>query len=88
MSDTLTTARSRPTRDDRRDINFPNGKKLRPRVRIAEDVGVCEKTLARMNPPTTYVGGVAYCNPDDVLKIISDSLTQKNQPPKKRRRAP
>jgi hypothetical protein len=94
MSDTLTrntadllrsTPRPRPTRYTRPDIILPNGKKLRPRVRIAEDAGVCEKTLARMNLPTIYWGGVAYGDPDDMLKEIGDSLKRKNQPHKRRR---
>jgi hypothetical protein len=85
MSDTLTTRRPRPTRHTRPDIILPNGKILRPRVRIAEEAGLCEKTVARMNLPTTYVGGVAYGIPDDMLKTIGDSLKSKNQPPKKRR---
>jgi hypothetical protein len=86
MSDTLTAPRPRLTRDTRRDIILPNGKKIRPRARIAADVGVCEKTLARMNPATTYWGGVAHCDPDDILKMIGDGLKSKNQPPKRRAR--
>jgi len=85
MSDTLTTPRPRPTRDTRPDITLPNGTILQPRVRIAARAGVCEKTLARMNLPTTYIGGVAYGDPDDMLKEIGASLKRKNQPPKRRR---
>jgi hypothetical protein len=86
MSDTLTAPRPpRLTRDTRPDIILPNGKILRPRARIAKELAVCEKTLARMNLPTTYVAGVAYGVVDDAPKAISDSLKQKNQPPKKRR---
>jgi hypothetical protein len=87
MSDTTLTPQSRATyrRELRPDITLPNGKVLRPRVRVATDLNVSERTIARMNVPTTYVGNISYIDVEATLKIIGDTLVRRNQPPKRRR---
>ncbi|THD58767.1 MAG: hypothetical protein E7813_25770 [Bradyrhizobium sp.] len=77
----------RLTRDTRPDITLPNGKLIKPRVRIAKENGLCEKTVQRMNPETVFVGGVAYCDPVEVLEMIGGNLNRRNAPPKRRRRS-
>jgi hypothetical protein len=84
MTENLTT-RPRPTRDTRPDIKLSNSKTIKPRIRVATDVGLCEKTVQRMNAATTYVGNVAYVDPDEILKIIASSVKRRNQPAKRRR---
>jgi hypothetical protein len=75
------------TRETRPDIPLPNGTKLKPRARVADELGVSERTIRRMNAETTFVGNVAYVNPDSVLQRIADTLKRRNQPPARRRRS-
>lgn len=78
---------SRSTRDTRPDITMPDGRVLTPRARRAEEVGIAERTLARKNPETTYIGGVAYVDRDFSLRDIVGKLKRRNQPPKHKRAA-
>jgi hypothetical protein len=64
---------------------LPNGRTLTPRARLAKKVKVAERTIARLNSPTTYIGGVAYVDHDATLLDIVGKLERRNQPPKKRR---
>lgn len=86
MSDPAIT--SRLTRDSRPDITLPNGRILTPRARLAKEVGVAEKTIARKNSATVYVGGVAYVDRDSALNDIAKGLRRRNEPAKKRRGPP
>jgi hypothetical protein len=79
------TSTSRPTRDDRPDIRLPDGRVLTPRARAAKQVGVAERTMARRNPPTTYIGGVAYVDRDSTLADLANGLRRRNEPMKRRR---
>jgi hypothetical protein len=87
MSVTLTAPqpRSRLTRDTRPDIQLPNGKKLQPRFRFAEELGLSERTVKRMNLATTYIGNVAYVETEASLLVIADTLKRRNQPQRRRR---
>jgi hypothetical protein len=73
-------------REDRPSITLPNGKVLEPRVKFAGDVGLSEKTVRRMNLPTTYIGCVAYIDRDEALKQIGACVKRRNEPPARRRR--
>jgi hypothetical protein len=43
-------------------------------------LNVCDKTVQRMNLPTTYVGGVAYVDRDASLEIIGAGVRPRLQP--------
>lgn len=65
-------------------IKIP-GDVLMPRKDFARTViGVCERTAARLNLPTTYVGGVAFVARDASLKLVADLVQRRNQPAKRR----
>jgi hypothetical protein len=69
-------------------IKLPSGEDLVPRSDFAEhEIGVAEKTLKRLNLPTTYVGGKAYVARIASLQIVADSVRRRNQPPQRRRGA-
>ena len=84
MSDDLNIS-SRPTRDSRPDITMPDGSVRTPRARLAKQVHLSERTIARLNTPTTYVGGCAYVDPAITLLDIAGKLQRRNAPPNKRR---
>jgi len=46
---------------------------------------MCDKTAARMNLPTTYIGGVAYVARGESLKIVAARVRRRNEPPTRRR---
>jgi hypothetical protein len=66
-------------------IALPDGEVLVPRRKFAEDLGISERTLSRLDLPTTFVGGIAYCKQKAGLKIIGDSAQRRNRPQKRRR---
>lgn len=72
-------------RHTRPDILLPDGRTLTPRASLAAEVGVCDATVRRMNPPTTFIGCVAYVDRDGTLQLIGASVNRRNQPPKRRR---
>ena len=75
------------TRQSRQDIRLPDGEVLTPREQFARnEMGVCERTAARMNLPTTYVGGVAYVARNASLKILANTVHRPNEPPRRRHR--
>lgn len=85
-TNTLTTPRPpRLTRETRPDITLPSGKTIKPRVRVARENGLCEKSVQRMNPETVFVGGVAYVDPNEILKMISGKLKRRRQLPNRHR---
>ena len=68
------------------EIKLPDGEVLKPRRDFAHNViGVCERSAARMNLPTTYIGGVAYVAENASLKIVADLVQRRNQPAKRHR---
>jgi hypothetical protein len=71
--------------EDRPSITLPNGKVLEPRVRFAAAIGCAEKTVIRMNLPTTYIACVAYIDRDEGLKQIGARVKRRNEPPRRRR---
>jgi hypothetical protein len=86
MSDTVSPRRVSPL--DRPDIILPNGKVLAPRAKFARDyLSVHDKTVARMNLPTTYVGGVAHVDRDASLEMIGDGVRSRKQPTKQKKSA-
>jgi hypothetical protein len=58
---------------------------LEPRTDFADDINVCEKTVQRMNLPTTYIGGKAYVKRNASLQIVADKVQRRNQPTLKHR---
>ena len=77
--------RARQTRDTRPDIILP-GEILRPRARFArENVYTCEKSVARMNLPTSYIGGIAHIAVNAAMKIYAERIKRRNEPVKHRR---
>jgi hypothetical protein len=75
---------SRPTAT-RPDIVLANGRVLRPRDRFASELQIHPRTLARMNPATTRIGGIAYVDVASTLADIAAGLRRRNEPVKRRR---
>lgn len=75
---------TRPSRP-RPDITLPDGRVLTPRARLAEEVGISDRTAARKNPETTYVSGVAYVDRASGLQDIVGKLRRRNQPARHKR---
>jgi len=82
---TLAPPRPRMRREDRPSITLPDGTVLDPRAKFAGDVGLSEKTVTRMNVPTTYIGNVAYVDRFASLKQIGAHVKRRNEPPVRRR---
>jgi hypothetical protein len=78
--------RKGPRRENRHPISLPGGDMLVPRRDFAEEIGVSERTLIRLNLPTVYVGGVAHVTRDGSLAVIASGVHRRNQPPVRRRR--
>ena len=77
----------RLTKDDRPDIELPDGRILTPRVRLASELKVHEKTLTRRNPETVYIAGVAFVERSSVLNDFAHGLHRRNEPPRRRQRS-
>lgn len=62
---------------------------LMPRREFAKDtLGVTDKTAARMNLPTTYIGNVAHVLKNASLRVIASRVRRPNQrQPRKSARA-
>jgi hypothetical protein len=84
MSNTSTTdvlaGKKRRGPQPRRRIGLPDGDYLQPRVEFAAEIGVSDRTCARMNLPTTYVGAVAYIAHDASMAIIANGIRRPRQP--------
>jgi hypothetical protein len=88
MSD-ISTETAAPTKrrgpQPRRRIELPDGDYLQPRAEFADsELGVCDRTAARMNLPTTYIGNVAYVRHNASLQVIAERVRRRNEPPKRR----
>lgn len=82
---TLTTDPPRRRPHLRRHIDIGDDV-LMPRAEFAQEIlGVSDKTAARMNLPTTYIGNVAHVLKNASLKIVADRVRRRNQPPTRRR---
>jgi hypothetical protein len=68
------------SRRQRPEIPLPDGEVLTPRKVFADKVAVCEKTIVRLNVPTTLIGGVAYVKQNASLQILGDRAQRRNQP--------
>ncbi len=65
----------------RRRIDLPDGDYLEPRAEFAGNtLGVSDRTAARLNLPTTYVGGLAYVPHGASLAIIAGDVRRPRQP--------
>jgi hypothetical protein len=71
----------------RRRIPLPNGDYLEPRTEFAAELGVTDRTAARLNLPTTYIGNVAYIAHNASMAIIAGGIRRPNQPQPSNRRA-
>jgi hypothetical protein len=81
MTDLTSTAARRPH------IELPDGDILEPRREFARlRLGVSDKTVQRMNLPTTYIGNVAYVARYASLRVLSERLRRRNQPQRRRGR--
>ena len=69
----------------RPDIVLPDGRVLKPRLKIADELGISERTVRRMNANTTFVGNVAYVDESSVLQLIADTIERRNKPRRGRR---
>jgi hypothetical protein len=52
-----------------------------------EDLGVCDRTAARMNLPTVYIGGLAYILRYASLKQIAATARRRHEPQSRRARS-
>lgn len=84
----MSTPENMPYRRARRVIEL-DGDSLKPRRDYAaEDLGgVCERTVKRMDLPTTYVAGIAHIAVNAARKVIASRIRQRHQPKKRRGRA-
>jgi hypothetical protein len=73
----------------RPDIQLADGSDvLTPRAKFARDeLHISDRTAARMNLPTTYIGGVAHVLRKASLRIVAERVRQRNPEPRRRRRA-
>jgi hypothetical protein len=69
----------------RRRIDLPSGDYLEPRSTFAVGIGVHDRTAARMNLPTTYIGSVAYVPHNESLNVVAARVQRRNKPPRRRR---
>jgi hypothetical protein len=53
---------------------------LEPRADFAKKLQVSDRTAARMNLPTTYIGNVAYIARNASLKIVAARVRRANPP--------
>ena len=81
----IVASKKRRSPQPRHRIDLPNGEFLQPRRDFAAEIGVVDKTCARMNLPTTYVGNVAYVAHNASLNILAERVQRRNQPPERRR---
>jgi hypothetical protein len=91
MSDTtaeVLAGRKRRGPQPRRRIDLPDGDYLEPRTEFADSIGVHDRTAARMNLPTTYVGAIAYVQHDASLRLLAAGIRQDRPPALKQRRRP
>ena len=93
MSDTSITVdalgRRRRGLQPRRRIELPDGDTLIPRAELAGELGISDRTAARLKLPTTYIGNVAYVAHGASMAIIAAGVRRPGQPepPPRRRRA-
>ena len=80
-------APARQTRESRPDIPLPDGRTLTPRSRLAKELHIHERTLARKNVATMYVGGTAYVARESTLLALARELKPRNEPAKPRKSA-
>jgi hypothetical protein len=82
-----TAAETAPVRrpKDRPSIPCPDGDTLQPRAQFAAEIRISERTVTRMNLPTTYVGSVAYIKRKASLQIIANGVKRRNEPARRRR---
>jgi hypothetical protein len=71
-------------------IALPDGDHLTPRKAFAARLGVCEKTVARMNLLTVYLGNVAHIKERAALQDLADRAKshclKRNRPRSEHRR--
>jgi hypothetical protein len=92
MSDvTVVTARARARRSNIRKpkTNLPSividGETWDPQKNFAATIGVCSKTVERMNLRSVLIGGVRYVNVTEGLREIAARARRRNAAPVRRR---
>jgi hypothetical protein len=85
MPDNIPNKSHRPQRGIS-EIALPDGDDLELRENFSNNtLGVCDRTVRRMNLPTVYIGGRPFLPRKKSLQIIADRAKRKNQPAKPRR---
>jgi len=79
QKETALTKRARPPRIE------INGKVIQARRDLAAELGIADKTIARMNLPTVRIGGMAYVDRDAGLNDIAAKLRRRHEPSRRRR---
>jgi hypothetical protein len=72
---------------DRPDIVLPDGHTLRPVRRLAAELKLHPRTVARMNLACVEIGGCMYTDVDATLTSIGARLKRRNETPARKRRA-
>ena len=66
------------------DVVLPDGRVVTPRARLAQELGIHERTLKRANAETVYIGARAYVARDSAIMDIAGNLRRRNEPAKRR----
>jgi hypothetical protein len=66
---------------------LPNGDKLIPRRKFADQLGISERTARRMNLNEVYIRNTPYLKQNECMQAIADSAKPRNVPAKSKRRA-
>jgi hypothetical protein len=75
-----------PYRRPRRAIEI-DGDVAKPRRQYAdEDLDISERSVARMNLPTVYIGGIAHILTGAAGKVIADRARERRKPKGRRGR--
>jgi len=89
MSELVIAGRKRRGPQARRRIALPNGDYLEPRDVFADEtLGVCDRTVARMKLPTTYIGAVAYVLHNESLTIVATGIKRAPMPSRRKAARP
>jgi hypothetical protein len=62
-----------------------DGEVWKPRSDFAKELGVTDRTAARMNLRTTYIAGIAYVPAGESLTEVAAKARRRYEPAKRRR---
>jgi hypothetical protein len=84
--DTDTVTKEVRHRTPHPEIQIPGDTLMRRELFARTVLGTHERTVARMNLPTTYICGIAYVALNASIKDIADKVQRRNKPAKRRAR--